>query len=713
MKQALLSSLARIPPLWELESFVAVNPFLGWTGRSFESAMRSLEELWGRPVVARTDGGAHASARSSWRKDTADAILGPFLASYYDKDTAIWPAPWKDLRLFEAWKASLPGSAGLARKTARRLTAALAALPPTPIGICGLIAERHRMDEQAAAARVLQLLAELPGWASYMRRRAWPSAPGDDSDLAALAAMLWILDEVIGIRTVPEASPAEELTLRLRAQEAREKSFIEPLLAALSRASAAAGALPARPAASSPSVRAAFCIDVRSEVFRRAWESLDQGVQTDGFAGFFGLPLSWDQGSGSEDLFPVLLHAGVRLKGSRESPPRAPVKRLAAGGPQGLAFVEVGGVLSSLSLARGVRTAKRVDRYPGLEDAVRALPRELKTRYADGILKNLGWGGPWAPLMLFIGHRGSCVNNPHAAGQDCGACGGRSGEASARMAAALCNDQEVRAELRSSGRPIPDAVLFLGGLHDTTLDHVTLFSRGAPRGWAPLIDAAREQLEEAGALARAERARAFPFLDREAAARASDWAETRPETALAGNAAFVAAPRSLTRGLDLGGRVFLHSYEPGKDPDGSVLELILTAPVIVASWISLQYMASAASPELYGAGDKVLHTVVGGLGVAEGNNRDIRAGLPLQSVSFEGKLYHDPLRLHVVIGAPEPAIDQVLRRHQAVRELVENQWVHLFALGSDGACRQRTADGWRAAEREASPVAPPFTHLRA
>ena len=98
-----------------------------------------------------------------------------------------------------------------------------------------------------------------------------------------------------------------------------------------------------------------------------------------------------------------------------------------------------------------------------------------------------------------------------------------------------------------------------------------------------------------------------------------------------------------------------------------VLELILTAPVVVASWISLQYYGSTVAPELFGGGNKLLHNVVGGIGVVEGNGGRLRAGLPLQAVSDGARLMHEPLRLSVLVEAPREAVHDILSRHEGLR----------------------------------------------
>ena len=117
--------------------------------------------------------------------------------------------------------------------------------------------------------------------------------------------------------------------------------------------------------------------------------------------------------------------------------------------------------------------------------------------------------------------------------------------------------------------------------------------------------------------------------------------------------------------------------------------------MVVASWINLQYYASTVDSRVFGSGNKVLHNVVGGVGVLEGAGGDLRVGLPLQSISDGRTLVHEPLRLTAVIAAPIDAIDRVLVAHDHVRALVENGWIHLLALDG-GTARRRTATGWKA-----------------
>jgi uncharacterized protein YbcC (UPF0753/DUF2309 family) len=146
----------------------------------------------------------------------------------------------------------------------------------------------------------------------------------------------------------------------------------------------------------------------------------------------------------------------------------------------------------------------------------------------------------------------------------------------------------------------------------------------------------------------------------------------------------------------LKGRAFLHDYDWTQDEGFGVLELIMTAPVVVASWISLQYYGSTVAPEFFGAGNKLLHNVAGGIGVVEGNGGILRTGLPWQSV-HDGECYaHEPLRLSVCIEAPQESITNILRKHPGVRALFDNRWLYLFRLDEAGRMTSRYAGdlGW-------------------
>ncbi|NDP60884.1 MAG: DUF2309 domain-containing protein, partial [Oxalobacteraceae bacterium] len=210
-----------------------------------------------------------------------------------------------------------------------------------------------------------------------------------------------------------------------------------------------------------------------------------------------------------------------------------------------------------------------------------------------------------------------------------------------------------------------------------------LLPAAARAGWEVL----QAVLVQAGDQVRRERAPALGYLPELASdalldqlrRRANDGAQTRPEWGLVGNAAFLIAPRQRTRGMALDGRSFLHDYDASEDADGSVLELLMTAPMLVTHWINWQYHASTCDPTHLGSGNKLLHNVVGGnIGVFEGNGGDLRIGLSRQSLHDGERWMHEPVRLTVVIDAPQHAIDTIIGKHAVVRQLLDNGWLHLW-----------------------------------
>jgi uncharacterized protein YbcC (UPF0753/DUF2309 family) len=328
------------------------------------------------------------------------------------------------------------------------------------------------------------------------------------------------------------------------------------------------------------------------------------------------------------------------------------------------------------------------------------IPLQERIDLAAGALKNMSLrAAELAPVVLICGHGSQTENNPYGSSLDCGACGGHKGDVNARFAAAILNDPAVREGLEKRGLAIPADTVFVAGMHITTTDDVVLFdAEKIPAAQRTEIEA---WLQSAAHRARRERARSLAIdastdeaIESQTRKRSADWSEVRPEWGLAGNAAFIAAPRPRTQGLPLNGRTFLHDYDHTLDSDNSVLTLILTAPVVVASWINLQYYGSTVNNALFGSGNKVIHNVVGTFGVWEGNSGDLRAGLPMQSLHDGTNWRHEPLRLQVFVEAPRERIDAVLHQNASIRELVENDWIHLTAIEGNRMFNWRAECRW-------------------
>ena len=784
---AIENACSRIAPTWPLDQFIAVNPHWGWTAQSFIETAASLKRLagssffmpgeyylrkWKRqdiqpehlqraidelmPDAARkdltawldrderesskvrllsdaVDAGRDLVHEPSWR-DAITQQISQYCASFFDELQSDW-RPVREGGLYQTWRAGMANDHGIAMLMRRPDIAQKAGtLPGSPNVLIETALQRLQAPPESTGDYLTALLLSVNGWAAWCAWLRWQArlqGKQDDQIVDLLAIRLaweWLLDD--GRRDRPSAwdrwrrgglfvtdctAAERHATVWQRAEEIAYQSHIGDLLSQPA---------PSGKVSAEPPFQAVFCIDVRSEVFRRALEHVAPEIQTIGFAGFFGLPIRY-QPLGTEVVrpqLPGLLWPAMTCSDSIGDPnidrqiARQRADRLQGFRSwnsfrrlpgSGFSLVESVGlfylgklILRSLVLspepplpeAAGLTKNERAQLRPHLVE--RDVIDPARIDLAERVLRAMGLTKIYGRLVLLTGHGSQCANNPHRAGLDCGACGGQTGEVNARALAAMLNNPATRAGLVVRGLPIPESTVFVAGLHNTTTDEVELFDTDlAPTSSSADIAHLIEALRRAGERARNERAPALDLgelrgrpdaLFKSVRKRALDWAQTRPEWGLAGNAAFVVAPRVRTRGINLEGRSFLHDYDWRADEDGSILELIMTAPMVVAHWINMQYYASTVDNKRFGSGDKVLHNVVGGrIGVFEGNSGDLRIGLPMQSLHNGHRWMHAPLRLSVFIQAPLERIDAVILKHDKVRQLLDGQWLHLFRLSDE------------------------------
>lgn len=696
LAESIKRSFATIAPYWPLKNLIAVNPLQGFENIPIEEAVKIGAGYFQQATIPQP--------MLAVNRETIK-----WLQAYFDDGQATITMPQRERGLYTAWR-ELAFYDSQLHNNNKQHHRWLRALPDTAIQAVAECLLRLGIAREDREQFLVLLLTTLPGWASYVKYRTeWDRSryhqhPATQADYLAvrliITSLLWPQAKQL-MHWHHQAHPQVKPDFFASLQH-REQAYRQPLLQQLA-------VQPVREP-HIPEAQLVFCIDVRSEPYRRALEATGD-YQTFGFAGFFGIPVQiTDCITGdSYASCPVLLqpkheitqypHAHHECERDLRGYQRLTIiKKLYQAVKYNLttpfALAEALGLFSGLWLGLRSLSPRFAAKLKNLASRWLYTPQQTQLRldniteaeqytYARSALKMMGLTHHFAPIVVFCGHGSMTQNNAYATALDCGACGGRHGGTNARILAAILNDAQIRAQLLQDGIHIPAATHFIAAEHNTTTDEVTLY--GFDR--SELITKLQANLckaRQSNNLVRMKTmakkvnpTKVISLIQR----RAQDWAQVRPEWGLASNAAFIVAPRELTAALDLHGRCFLHSYDYREDPDAKLLTTILTAPMIVAHWINMQYLLSTFDNVAYGGGSKITKNITGKLGIMQGNASDLMTGLPLQSLyRSDSESYHAMQRLLTMVFAPRELVNTVVQSQAILKKLFGNGWAQIAVI---------------------------------
>ncbi|WP_224484908.1 DUF2309 domain-containing protein [Robertkochia aurantiaca] len=742
LKTTITKASAYIGKTWPLYSFVTSNPLSGYESLPFSEAVDKARDILGTNVYPEVRAyrqawqsgeidekilkellaennrketpeesltlleGGETSAEQNENHEL-DRLTVKWLSAYMDEGLAEWSMPGKENGLYQAWK-------GLAVYDSELKGIKDNGLPESAAAAIEKVLSAYPEDQHLPI--ITAHLAALPGWTGYIKFReesqnAWQQQY--PVTLEDYLGMRLLIARTIKASIMPEGEAEKNSntldTLRLIWLQAWERSWQEQMLQKVSPKSA-------RASENKADAQLVFCIDTRSEQIRKHVEA--QGnYETFGYAGFFGVAMDYQNpknGLINKSCPPILPSAYAVSEGVSENNEKEFKKfnsrnnldnffsyflrRMKNMLPSTFGYVEGSGVNYGLALLTRTcfprlwykQQRKWENNYehicePGIDkisDTVSdgtGIPVEEQAAIVKSAFDLMGWK-TFAPLVVFAGHGSHTANNPFGSSLDCGACAASRGRNNARMLARLANNPEVRRILREQhGVQITDKTWFLGAEHNTTTDEIVLFDAMVPASHQDLLPKLKADLQKAQHAATEKRLMRAKNSVEAAERKAGNWAETRPEWGLAKNAGFIIAPRSKTLHTDLGGRCFLHSYNWELDPEGKALEGIMQGPMVVTQWINNHYYFTSVDTENFGSGSKITHNVTGMFGVLQGNGGDLKSGLPLQSLrETDSQLYHQPLRLSVLIEAPIERVTGILKRNASLQQLLDNQWIHLL-----------------------------------
>ncbi len=639
-----------------------------------------------------------------------DQIMTKWLASFMDEGMAEWEMPYKSEGFFTAWKKLIVFDdqfKGINK---------IAETPENAI-IEALINFNESDYEQIFAYHI----SALAGWTGYIKYRLQTDSLWQQKypiTLIDYLAVRLTIAKHIGTEIFPSIieDKSELIKIKYTFLKAWEASWQSELRGILKENSIIESNKPSKNIL--PDAQMVFCIDTRSEMIRRHIEKAGN-YETFGYAGFFGIAMDYEDlttGISRKSCPPIVGSAYkvtevAQLGKSKELTQyqykKADLKfknyflnRLKSMLPSAFGYVEGSGLIYGISLLSRslfpgylykteIKNAithesicePKLNHNHDLTEPKDNIPLDQKVAIVKSAFDVMGWT-QFAPLVVFSGHGSHTKNNAFGSSLDCGACAASPGRHNARMLAKLANDKEVRDVLKIHYQiNITDKTIFLGAEHNTTTDKITLFDSEVPLSHLKLIENLKKDLIKIQETTSSERRNLKNGAVKISHQKANNWAETRPEWGLAKNAAFIIGSRSLSKHVNLGSRCFLQSYDWNLDTEGAALEGIMQGPMVVTQWINNHYYFATVDNERFGGGSKITHNVTGKFGVVQGNGGDLKRGIPLQSVNAaDDEMYHQPLRLSVLIHAPMEKVKKILNKNPNLKSLLDNEWIYLMVM---------------------------------
>lgn len=713
--QAMVNNASQfISPVWPIETFIACNPLQGLESLPFEEALGEANHIY-------------EANNTDIKLNLVNREMIKWCSAFLDLGQGTIEMPRRSEGFYKSFRMLSINDKRLHQGVKKNITW-LRSLPEHAESAIDVCLEKLGVFLENQEDFIKESLSYLPGWAGYVKwRTLWrnPSSSFDKTPVTVVdfVAVRLVITTILWPEACLKKSNCIASTVQnslIKKMEGLEKKYSQSLLQQILSHHRKKQDSPK----TRPDAQLVFCIDVRSEPFRHCLEKIGH-YETFGFAGFFGLPVRiHDYNTGeSSDSCPVLLKPRYDIHEIPTIQSLQSIKRNRHGREQinklkhvyqdlkynfatPFSLVETLGAWCGISmLARTLapvssanfvswltkKMIPTVDTQPIVTlnkgDSLSGIAPAEQILYAEAVLRMMGLTDNFAKLVLFCGHGSTTKNNPYASALDCGACGGHHGGSNAKVLAAILNRQFVRASLYERGIIIPADTQFKAAEHNTTTDAVVIYPEDNENEvYSDLIKNIQVDLITAQTMNSDNRCKAFGESHHKnpihaTQKRSHDWSEVRPEWGLARNAAFIIGPRRLTKSIDLQGRCFLHSYEWDQDENGTSLETIMTAPMVVAEWINTQYLFSTLDNVIYGSGSKITHNVTAKIGVMQGNGSDLMHGLPLQSVMMTDKdSYHEPQRLLTVIYAPRTKINPIIERQDILKKLFFNGWVTLIAI---------------------------------